>query len=61
MVTAKDANSETAESSIIIKPSRAPRLATTAVAVSPGSSIALAGVNASYVLGTMPGEVDIEH
>jgi hypothetical protein len=53
---AVDANSESAVSSVTIKPNRAPVLAT-GVAQTDGN---LTGDNESYVIGTMPGEIDTD-
>ena len=54
-VSAEDANGEKAESSVTIKPNRAPLLAT-GVTDSDGD---LSGENALYVLGIMEGTIDI--
>ena len=54
---AVDANSESAVSSVVLKPNRAPVLAGDATASAEGD---LADPNNQYVIGTMSGEIDID-
>ncbi len=55
-LSATDANKESADSSITIRPNRAPRLVTGVTA----SDGVLASPNEAYVLGTMSGDTDID-
>ena len=59
MVSAVDANKEKADSTITIKPNRAPALALTTSHYESGSDLLLTTPNDAYVIGTMDGDVDI--
>ncbi len=58
-LSAEDANKESATSSLVIKPNRGPVLAT-GVTFATAGEVPLGGDNASYVIGIMDDEIDID-